>query len=483
MSGNGKRWRTTATLVLCLLPAAGQGYAESLTEALTDAYNTNPRIAGERSNVRATDENIAQAVAGFLPTVKASGQTGTVDDSVTGGTPQQDEIYRSQVPNKSYGVTLNQALYRGGRSFAEFDAALGQVRAEAAHMASTEQMVFVQVATDYADAAEDEESFELARNNLSTLTAEANAVNARFKLGSASRTDVAQAQAAVFDADAQVAAAQTKLAASRFAFQRDVGHPPDGTPSLEFPLLLPKTRELAEQLATDNNPDVLTAEYNTQVAKADLADAEGKGRPTVSLELSLRHQYGGAFSHESEQIGAGFVQFEMPLYDGGRVASETRQGKDTVRQKIDAEDQAKNDALYAARSAWAQLQLARNAEQSRIRQAAEAETALTGTRKQQAAGELTETDVLTAIHTLYAARFNILHARHDAFVAACTIRSAAGLLTAASLNLPVDTPDNENRIRQLIGPIPFLYKGPQRRAAGSDVDANALAPLSAIPYP
>lgn len=478
---NGRRAGfQTKTLVLCLFLAARQSHAESLTEVLADAYNANPRIAGERSNLRATDENVAQAIAGFLPTVKASAQSGAVDDNVAGGTPQQDEIYRSQVPNKSYGVTLNQNLYRGGRSLAEFDAALGEVRAEAARMASTEQTVFVQAATDYADFAEDEEAVELARNDVDTLTAEANAVRARFKLGSASRTDVAQAEASTFDAEAQVTAALTKLATSQLAFQRDVGHPPIGTPSLEFPLLLPKTLELAEQFAADNNPDVLTAEYNTQVAKADLADTRGKGRPTVSLELSLRHQYGGAFSHESEQIGSGFVQFDMPLYDGGRTASEARQGKDTIRQKIDAEDQAKNDALYTARAAWAQLQLARKAQEARVQQAVAAETALTGTRKQQIAGELTETDVLAAIHTLYTARFNALQAKHDAFVAACTIRSAGGLLTVAALNLPVDAPDNEKRIRQLVGAIPFLYKTPQQRVTASELTAGMLAPLAAI---
>ena len=54
------------------LPAA----AQTLTEALSYAYNNNPQLLAQRALLRATDEQVPQALSGWRPTVNFTGQAG-----------------------------------------------------------------------------------------------------------------------------------------------------------------------------------------------------------------------------------------------------------------------------------------------------------------------------------------------------------------------------------------------------------------------
>jgi outer membrane protein len=50
--------------------------ADTLGEALIDAYNGNPQILSERANLRAIDEGVSQALSGWRPTVTVTGSGG-----------------------------------------------------------------------------------------------------------------------------------------------------------------------------------------------------------------------------------------------------------------------------------------------------------------------------------------------------------------------------------------------------------------------
>src|SRR5882724_9339165 len=69
-----------ALLASALLPLALvfslPAQALSLKEALATAYATNPQIESARANLRATDEEVAKANAGWRPTLSLNGSEG-----------------------------------------------------------------------------------------------------------------------------------------------------------------------------------------------------------------------------------------------------------------------------------------------------------------------------------------------------------------------------------------------------------------------
>ena len=79
LSRTGGPWRQRGgfafvCLIAWLLLLPPQASAETLFEALENAYIINPAINAERARLRATDEDVARAMSGFRPTISGNGE-------------------------------------------------------------------------------------------------------------------------------------------------------------------------------------------------------------------------------------------------------------------------------------------------------------------------------------------------------------------------------------------------------------------------
>src|SRR5271166_793049 len=85
--------------------------AQTLTQALADAYNTNPQLLAQRALLRATDEQVPQALANWRPTVNFTGQVGGTRSAVTSQGLQMLSRNGASLTNYStfYSNTLNLA--------------------------------------------------------------------------------------------------------------------------------------------------------------------------------------------------------------------------------------------------------------------------------------------------------------------------------------------------------------------------------------
>src|SRR5947209_17003659 len=67
LSPKGTAAAALASTALALVP--GPAGATRLADALASAYQTNPQLEAERATLRATDELVPQALAGYRPRV------------------------------------------------------------------------------------------------------------------------------------------------------------------------------------------------------------------------------------------------------------------------------------------------------------------------------------------------------------------------------------------------------------------------------
>ena len=77
--GVGDRLRRLALVLCLLLPVignAGTAKAQTLEDALVAAYRNNPTLLGQRAKVRATDEQVPQALSNWRPSIEISGSAG-----------------------------------------------------------------------------------------------------------------------------------------------------------------------------------------------------------------------------------------------------------------------------------------------------------------------------------------------------------------------------------------------------------------------
>src|SRR4051812_41460809 len=118
-----------------ILLAAAPVSAETLRDALTKAYNTNPTLTGDRANVRAIDENVPLARAQGLPAASIAAQysENVYNDANTLSNPKRQVGVQPQ---------LSVPLYAGGGVRNSIRAAETRVDAGRLSLRDTEASVF-----------------------------------------------------------------------------------------------------------------------------------------------------------------------------------------------------------------------------------------------------------------------------------------------------------------------------------------------------
>ena len=442
------------------VPGAPQ--AQTLTQALTDAYSTNPQLLAQRALLRATDEQVPQALANWRPTVNFTGQVGgnrTAFTLESTGHPRLNSQGQnigstglttySTFYSNSLNLQVTQPVYSGGRTVAQTSQAINTVQSTRAQTLAVETSVFQAVAQAYLDVVRDQALVEVNRNNVGVLRKQLEATQDRFRVGEVTRTDVAQAEASLAQAVGQLVTTQGNLENSRAEYVRTVGHSP-GTLLLprERPAL-PATLEEAVSLAQSNNFNVISANFAELAARDNIDFVRGQLQPQISIVGTLSRALAPSITLNGarQQSGVIAAQMTMPLYEGGAIYSQTRQAQQTVGQRRSQVDDARRAAVQLTTQNWSTLQAARASISSFASAVRAAQIALEGTQQEALVGTRTVLDVLVQNQTLLQTQSQLVTAEHDAALAEFNVAAATGRLIAPELKLPVKLYDMERHYK------------------------------------
>jgi outer membrane protein len=413
--------------------------AQSLTEALGEAYRSNPQLLAQRALLRATDEMVPQALANWRPTVAFTGQTGYAASAEAVG--RSPTLYSHGKPS-TLDLTATQQVYRGGRTEAQVRQAINTVEATRAQTLAVETTVFQAVAQAYLDVVRDQNLLAVNRNNEYVLGQEFESTRIRAEIGELTGTDLAQAQAALEQAKAQVVTAEGQLEISRANYARAVGHPPGRLTLPRERPALPATREEALNLAARANPNVISAAFTELAARDNIDVVRGQLLPQISATGDLNRAISaatsaGASTSATTSTAMITTTMTMPLYEGGAIYSQTRQAQQTVGQRRSQRDDARRAAVQTADQNWAALQAARAAIASFTAAVRAAQIALVGIQEEALTGTRTVLDVLVAEQQLFTTQAQLVTAEHDTAIAEFNVAAAIGRLIAPELRLPV----------------------------------------------
>ncbi len=434
------RPRLLASAAVALVASLSSARAETLEEALVMTYSTNPQLLAERANVRATDEGVPQALAGWRPTVQFTGSAGTQLDENTPGFPPFLPGHTVLQP-KIADVNITQPVYQGGGTVARTAAAEHAVEAERARNAATESLIFFDVIQSYFDVLRDQAVVELNINNEQVLRRQLESTTDQFRVGALTRTDVAEAEARLAAARASRQQSEGNLAVSRSNFQRYVGHAPQNLTAPELHPAIPVSREEALALAATKNPNVLAALFTEDAARSTVAATRAQLLPSLNIVSDVnRAQETSPLGHE-QTIASVVARVTMPLYEGGQIYSETRQAQEKVAQSTGLTDDARRQAVQSATQAWETIQSSRASTFSLQSTISADQIALEGVRQEQQVGARTIIDVLNQQQELFTDQVTLVQAQHDLSVAEFNLAQQIGILTAINLGLPVNLYD------------------------------------------
>ncbi len=419
----------------------------TLMQALAEAYANNPTLQRQRATLRATDENVPAALAGWRPTVEVQGTagrlTGETEQAFTStnflGQPVLARSLYSQTRNEAIGqISVTQPLYRGGATVSGVHQAKNGVYAGRAQLLATEQSVFLDVVTAYVTVVTDRRILALDQANQQVLRQQAHSVGLQYRTGALTMLSVVQARASYAQArvQADVAAGNLRIAESNFV--RLVGAPPAHNLAPPQPLDLPvKTENAAAHLAAINNPALISALFSQSAAKDAVDVAIAKLAPQLSLQASAFDQSNPSGPHSRSTGGQLLANLTVPLYQGGSEYAAIRQARDTEQARYAAVVEARRTAVQQAMQAWEGL-LASRAAVINSQDAIKYNTmALDGTERQELVGSQSPLDVLNAQEALVSTEVQQVQNVANVVNESYTLASAIGRLTAVDLNLPI----------------------------------------------
>ncbi len=428
-------------------PASGPNVPHTLAEALAATYSNQPALQAERAKLRATDENVPAALAGWRPTVTLGGTAGYGDGltrsfSFASVSPTNPRGTYLKSPNQRDVATtqaqVTQNIYNGGKTQGNVNRAKNQVMAERALLIAQEQTSFNNAVSAYVGVIQTKQLLELQINNEQVLRKQLQATNDRFRVGEITRTDVAQAEAAFAGASATRETAIGNLQTARGTFQQIIGvFPPDDLLEPQ-PLDLPvKSEQEASSLAAANNPNVISALFNDAAAKDAIDVAFATLLPTVSVQGQTFQQENAGASRSEANGYLVTAQVSVPLYQGGSEYSAVRQARQAQQQSNRLIDDAKRTAVQSAVQAWDTLAAARAAANSTRAQIRANQIALEGVEREAIVGSRTTLDVLNATQSLLNSRTTLVQNLSQVITGSYSVAAAIGRLTARDMHLPV----------------------------------------------
>lgn len=453
---------TSLVAVAAILAAPAS--AETLRGALAKAYHDNPTITAGRAQQRATDENVPIAKAAGRPGVSATG-------SITDNLIRSGNSFTTPERVAQTGVSLNVPVFSGGAVRNSVRAAETRVEAGQAGLRGTEAATFTNVVAAYNNVLRDEAIVSLNAQNVKVLETNLKAAQDRFQVGDLTRTDVAQSEARLSLARAQLQGAEANLIGSRENYVQLVGEAPG---ALEPPPPLPNlpaSPDSAVDVALQDNPDLIASRRQRDATRYDVKVAQASRLPTIGVGVGENYtSYLGTLGAGSGlgvgQNGASTsigVNLSLPIFQGGRPAAQIRQAQALRSQAIENATAAERQVIAQTRSAYAMWRSAQEVIKSSETAVSANRLSLEGVRAENSVGNRTILDILNAEQELLNSQVTLVTARRDAYVAGFALLAAMGRAEARDLGLdggPLYNPaDNYDAVRNRIsdfatGPAP-----------------------------
>jgi outer membrane protein len=439
-------WAYFCAIACVVVAAAGvdsrQATADTLEWALVQAYQNNPSLNAQRAALRATDENVPQALSGYRPKLSITANGGAEYEKSASQFPIGGVVVNSVSTQTFYprivGANATYTLFNGLQTANRTRQAESQVMGARETLRVTEQQVLLDAATAYMNLLRDSAILDLNRRNVEVLTEQLKQTRDRFNVGEVTRTEVAQAASRLAAGRSALLGAQSNYVTSQANYRRVIGVDPGRlAPGTPVDRLSPSTLARAIIQGQQQSPSVLAAMYGVDIAELSVKISEGALYPNLSVTASASQGWEPAFQALRTSQASVLGQLVVPIYQGGAEYSTIRQSKETLGQQRLNLDVNRDQARATVVQDWGQLDAAKAQIEATTAQVNAAEIALNGVREEARVGQRTTLDVLNAQQELVNARVALVTAQHDRVVASYSLLAAVGGLSMQHLGLNV----------------------------------------------
>ena len=415
------------TTLLCGAPPAA--FAEDLLQIYDMAVVSDPALREAEQTLFATREVKPQARSLLLPNLSLKGDASYYDvDSSSSLRGDRSESYETQqiqavvsqsVFNRASWMTLQQA-----------DNVIAQAEAE---YRNSQIDLMVRTTEAYFDVLRAADAVTVREALVRADERQLEQSKQRFEVGLVAITDVNESQAAYDKSRADLINAKNALNNAWEALRTIVG--PISVPLArlgeKLPLAPPEPNEIDAWASTAirNNYGILAATESVNSSKRAIEIERSGYYPKVDLQAGYDvSRSGSELGTDSDSAFVG-LSVSVPIFQGGSVASKTREAGYNYRAAQDRLDQVRRQVDQQAKNAFRGI--LSSIEDVRARQASivSARSALESTQAGLEVGTRTQVDVLNAQRSLFQAEFDYLSARYDYIIYGIKLHQATSTLT------------------------------------------------------
>lgn len=429
--------------VLAAEPAGQLSVSKAPVSNLLDVYHqamaNDPTLASATSANRAAQEVIEQAKASYRPNVNFSaGATSSRTDVKFIGASVFRSAGRSNFQGYNYQFEARQPIYRKD-SLVQIDQSKVQVSQADKQLHLTQQNLMLRTTQAYFDELIAQDRIALIQAQKAAILSQLEQAKATFEVGTATITDVNEAQARYDLIVSQEIAAENDFEIAKRALQAITGTIPEKLATVKSDIQVAQLSQGMkdwQDVALQSNLNIQIQQDAIQLAEQDIERANAGHMPTLDAVASFTNTYSNGspngFGSDLENATVGF-ELQIPLYQGGAVTSRVRQAAYNKQKAQDDIELAKRQTDLETQRAYLNLS-------SSIAQVKALEQALVSSQSQLDSTKLgyevgvrTSVDVLNAQQQLYSAKRDLLQARYNYLVNIIRLKSASGVISEGDL--------------------------------------------------
>lgn len=456
--------RTCALAVTAALGCVhvATAHAENLMDAYRQALQSDPVLKQAEAQQRIGRAGAAIALSPLLPqlngNVSFNDSHGTSRSSVLADTPTGPQFFTGSssggsLRSRSESLSLDQTLFDLGR-FEDWRASKASARSSEAQYVAAQQNLILRVAQAYFTVLTDEDQLKFAQANEASLKKQLDQAQAKYEVGFAAITDVADAKAQHDAAVAQVISAKNTLFNDRELLAQITGRAPGTLEVLtdNLPLAPPQPADMDAWVKTAlaSNPSLQAQRDLAESARHSVTAAHAAHLPTLgaSVSYSRNPAWGpgnlgnvgglpvGAIPLRNDtqrnDTAVGLV-LTVPLFQGGGIIARERQAIAQRDQADDVLEQDRRTVVSNTRNAFNAIEAGISSVEAQKAAVESAKTALDATHAGYQIGTRTIVDLLIAQQNYFQAQSGYSQARHAFVINQLNLKYAAGTLSVKDL--------------------------------------------------
>lgn len=433
-------------VAMAVVGRAERAHAETLADAITAAYQTNPNIQAQRAAMRALDENYTQARSAYG--LQASASIAEVYGWSKGVNAKNGVEAASQTST----LSLSQNLYSSGRFSARLAGVEAQIKAARENLRRIEMDLLVRVTNAYISVRRDREILRISRGGEAWLEKQLKDTEDKYSVRQVTLTDLQQAKARLAAARTQVANAEAQLNVSVAFYASLVGRQPETLepePDIDG---LPASLDEAFDQAEQSNPTLLAAAYTETSSRAGVAEARAQRLFSIGARADYRNgsstPYYARGGLREDTVNAS-ITLTQPLFSSGQLNASVRQSiEENNRDKLLIED-ARRSVVLSVSQYWDNLVAARKSLISLEEEMKASTIAFYGVREEERFALRSTIEVLNAQAELQAAQINFVRGRANEYLGRSQLLAQIGTLEVGDLAPGVQPYDPERHFKKV----------------------------------